>query len=171
MRLVTLYNSASVATRNAGATWYQTARKAARSMARDTGTTESVAAGVIAALSPRIHWVRNIKAARDVLATGKATGVFRVNLAKARRILAGERPLAVLSGPKTRAFYRAIMGDESAAVIDVWMLRAVRFKGGKPSERDYNRITRLLAKAAALVKTTIAKLQAVVWSVIRGKAT
>jgi len=140
-------------------------------MAREHGTTQAVAAGVIAALSPRIRWVRNLAVARLALAGKKVTGVFKNNLAKARRIIAGEKPLGVLSGPKTRAFYRAIMGDESAAVIDVWMLRAVNYAKYKLRDHEYNRITSALARAAHVVGTTIARLQAVVWAVVRGRAT
>lgn len=100
-RLVRLYESAPQETLDAGDIWYASARNEARSMARDNGVTEAVAAGVIAALSPRIHWVRNLTVARLLLARKKVTGVFKTNLAKARRILQGEKPLGVLSGPKT----------------------------------------------------------------------
>lgn len=170
-RLVRIYQSAPQEVRYAGKTWYASARAEARSMAREHGTTEAVAAGVIAALSPRIHWVRNLYVARLLLAGERVTGVFKTSLIKARRILAGERPLGVLSGPKTRAFYRAILGDQSAAVIDVWMLRAVNYAKDKLRDHEYDLITSALAKAARLVGTSIARMQAVVWAVVRGRAT
>lgn len=169
-RLVSLYQSAPLEVQTAGNSWYADARREARAMAREHGTTEAVAAGVIAALSPRIHWVRNLTVARLALAGGKVTGVFKTNLAKARRILAGEKPLGVLSGPKTRAFYRALMGDQTAAVIDVWMLRAVRYANDKVSAIDYQRITAALSRAAQRVGVTIARMQAIIWVVVRGRA-
>lgn len=170
-RLVRLYEGAPQEVLTAGDNWYASARLDAKRMAKEHGTTEAVAAGVIAALSPRLHWVRNIAAAKLVLARRKVTGVFKVNLNKARRILAGAKPLTVLSGPKTRAFYRAIRGDENAAVIDVWMLRAVNCANGKLSPSDYERITAALAAAASRVGVTIARMQAIIWTVVRGKAT
>jgi hypothetical protein len=170
-RLVKLYEGAPQEVRNAGSTWYADAQSAARDMAKEHRTTEAVAAGVIAALSPRINWVRNLAVARLVLARRKVTGVFQASLNKARRILAGARPLGVLSGPKTRAFYRALRGDQDAAVIDVWMLRAVRYANDKVSAIDYERITQALAKAASRVGVTIARMQAIIWTVVRGRAT
>ena len=40
------------------------------------------------------------------------------NKRKAARILCGENPLDVLSGPKVCAFFRNIMGDENAVCVD-----------------------------------------------------
>jgi hypothetical protein len=168
-RLVRLYREAPLETVNAD--WYANARHEAKTMARTHRTTEAVAAGVIAALSPRIHWVRNLAVARLVLARRKVIGIFRANLSKARRILAGAKPLRVLSGLKTRAFYRAIMGDSTAAVVDVWMLRAVNYTNDKLREPEYLRISAAMALAASIIGTTVAHLQAVVWTVVRGKAT
>ena len=170
-RLVKLYEGAPQETRDAGNTWYASAQASARAMATDYGTTEAVAAGVIAALSPRIHWVRNLTVARLVLARKRVTGVFQASLNKARRILAGARPLSVLSGPKTRAFYRALRGDQTASVIDVWMLRAVNYANDKLMPIDYERISQALARAASRVGVTTARMQAIVWTVIRGRAT
>lgn len=170
-RLIKLYQGAPREVRTAGKAWYTLARAEARSIARDNGTTQAVAAGVIAALSPRIHWVRNVKVARQAVAGEAVTGVFRVNLNKAIRIVNGEQPLKVLSGPKTRAFYRAIMGDETAAVVDVWMLRAVNWSGTKLSPSEYQTITLAMGEAARATRTTVARMQAVVWTVVRGSAT
>jgi hypothetical protein len=170
-RLVKLYEGAPQETRDAGNSWYASAQASARAMASEHGTTEAVAAGVIAALSPRIHWVRNLKVARLVLARKRVTGVLQASLAKARRILAGAKPLSVLSGPKTRAFYRALRGDQAAAVIDVWMLKAVRYANDKVSSIDYERISQALARAASRVGVTIARMQAIIWTVVRGRAT
>jgi hypothetical protein len=96
-------------------------------------------------------------------------GVFSTSLAKARAIAAGARPLDVLSGPKTRAFYRAIMGDERAAVVDVWVLRAIGWTRSV-TEKAYQTIANALTIAAAYARTTVARLQAVAWVVVRGKA-
>jgi hypothetical protein len=124
-RFVALWRAADRAVRTAGVQWYRNARRICRDLARRHGVSESCAAGVVAALSPRLGWTYNVLAADLVLARAeRVPGVFKASLVKARRILAGGRPLQVLSGPKVRAFYRALKGDESAAVVDVWTARA-----------------------------------------------
>jgi hypothetical protein len=89
---------------------------------------------------------------------------------KARRIVAGESPDVVLGGRKVRAFNRALVGDESAEVVDVWMLRAAGYRSDRPTPRVYETVARALRKVAARVAVPVARLQAVVWVVARGRA-
>lgn len=152
-----------------GARWYVGARKTVRSMAREHGVTVACAAGVVAALSPRLHWSRNVAAARIVLSGARPSGVFRTSYGKARRIYRGERPLRVLSGLKVRAFYRALMGDRRAAVIDTWILQAVGW-AHKVTDRVYAAIARALELAARRVHRSVTELQAAVWVAVRGRA-
>lgn len=169
-RLISLYQSAPLDAVSAGNDWYATARKQARALAKQHGTTLARAAGVIAALSPRVTWSNNLRLASAVLGKTYRRGAFKASLAKAVAIRDGGRPLKVLSGPKVRAFYRAIMGDHNAAVIDVWMLRALRwFKALKT--KAYQALTAVIKAAAVAMGTTVAKLQAVIWTTVRGRAT
>jgi hypothetical protein len=157
--------------------WYTLARKAARSIARDHGTTLRVAAGIIAAMSPMSEWSGNITASRRLAAahaagdrTAPAAGL-RQNVDKAWRILSGERPLDVLNGPKVRAFYRNILGDLSAVTVDRWAARAAGVPDSFVGTRArYDEVADEYRKAAALVELEPAILQAVVWCKIRGKA-
>lgn len=96
-------------------------------------------------------------------------GCFRANLAKARAIAAGGKPLTVLSGPKVRAFYRALVGDDSAAVIDVWTVRAAGWLTSL-TERAYALVSRALEIAARKLNTSVTRLQAVAWVAVRGRA-
>jgi hypothetical protein len=169
-RLLAHWRQASRAERQAGARWYADARAACEVMARQYGCCVDTACGVVAALSPRIHWVRNLEVARQCLAREAVHGVFRVNLAKAEAIRDGARPLQALSGPKVRAFYRALAGDESGAVIDVWMLRAAGWTRAL-TEKAYQLVASALAMAAAKARTTVARFQAAVWTHVRGRAT
>jgi hypothetical protein len=170
-RLVAHFEEADVETEQLGGRWYRESQRVARRLSRKHGTTIACAAGVIAALSPRIRWASNVALADAVLAGHEVTGVFGRNLEKARRIAAGERPLTVLGGDKVRAFYRAIMGDEDSVVIDVWMCRAVGVHKVALSSRGYEAIADAVREAAKLVGVTPAQLQAIVWVQVRGGAT
>lgn len=148
-----------------GDAWYTQARRTARKLARKHGTTVATAAGVIAALSPRVQWKANVNGADHILGGGNTGPGFNRNVEKACRIRDGERPLSVLGGPKVTAFYRAIMGDEEQAVIDVWMWRAL---GVKPDGMKYEDAVNILRQAAAKVDLPVATFQALVWAQVRG---
>lgn len=169
-KLVNAWSRATDEERSLGAAWYATQHSKIGSMAKQHNVSKACAAGVVAALSPRLRWSVNVRAAETLLSGVSPSGVFKASLRKAQRILAGEKPLRVLSGPKVRAFYRALMGDESAAVVDVWVARAVGWTK-EIKAKAYARIARALAKAAEIVGTAVAKLQAVAWAVVRGSAT
>jgi hypothetical protein len=145
--------------------WYRQARRAARKLSAKHGCTLAVAAGVVAALSPRVRWSANINGADHILGGGDAGPGFNRNVEKACRIRDGERPLDVLGGPKVTAFYRAIMGDEEAAVIDVWMWRALGMEPNSVPYEDAKAIVVSAAKAAGVSTTTF---QALVWTHVRG---
>jgi hypothetical protein len=156
---------------NGGVQWYDDARALAQDIADDSDVTLKVASGVIAALSPRMQWVTNVNAARKAC-KGEAYGALGTSKRNADRILKGEDPLDVLRGPKTRAFYQAIMGDDDAAVLDTWMLQAVGLPGNASlSITKYNALSAALHQAADAEGVGTSTLQAVVWTHIRGKAT
>jgi len=166
--LVAHYRDADEDTEQLGAGWYRGSRIVARSISRSTGVSLSTAAGVLAAVSPRLRWSSNVAVAEALCAGKPVTGVFRANLAKAERILEGNRPLAVLGGDKVRAFYRAIMGDPDAVVLDVWMMRAAGWTKASLSSREYEALSEALRSAAARVGLDPADFQAVVWTHVRG---
>lgn len=148
--------------------WYRESRRYARALAREHGGGVGRAAGIIAALSPQVQWHRNKAMACEVMETGWATGQTHTNLLKARRIWLGERPLQVLGGPKVRSFYRAMMGDEEACVIDTWMATALGWPHNFFSERQYEKCAAALKQAASYTDLTTAQFQAVVWTHVRG---
>jgi hypothetical protein len=168
-KLIRAWSKATDEDKRQGAEWYRTARETCRDMATDNGVTHECAAGVVAALSPRLRWSVNLRAAKRCLAGEKVPGVVKANLAKANQIAAGAPPLSVLSGPKVRAFYNAIMGDDSAAVVDIWVTRVVGWT--KDVKRaTYEKIATALKQAAEKVGTSVCTLQASVWVAIRGAA-
>jgi hypothetical protein len=164
------YRRATADDRAAGARWYREARGAAVAIAADSGVSVDVAAGTIAALSPRMRWDANVRAAAAACA-GRPYGALGNSKRAAARIIAGEPPADVLAGAKVSAFYRAIMGDDGAAVVDVWMARAVgddAAAGIRP--KRYREIAAAIARAASVVGVSAAAFQATVWVVVRGSA-
>lgn len=114
--ITSTYRAATGAERAEGKSWYATAREVAVSL--DPGNPVKAAA-VIAVLSPRLAWHKNVKAAGEAYA-GLTPRVLGANANKALRILSGENPDTVVSGPKVRAFWHAIVnpGDPRAIVVD-----------------------------------------------------
>lgn len=161
-----------------GAAWYGEARAFARKLAREYNVTERRAAGVIAALSPRMQWVANKNAARRFLqaaADGASCPQLGLGLSRRRAwaIANGARPLDVLGGPKTRAFYRNLTGDLTAVTVDVWAVRAALDDVSatvNPTATTYGRYEAAYRHAAELLGREPAVVQAVTWCGIRGRA-
>jgi hypothetical protein len=161
------FAEATEAEREAGRVWYRNARREARALAKAHNVTVRRAAGVLAALSPNVKWADNVVGARSIFeGYGKLAG-YSSNAAKARRIAAGEAPSAVLRGPKVTRFYRAILGDQDVAVVDMWMFRAM---GLEPGGCTYAEGERAIMAAAAHVGEPTAVFQAIVWTKVRGGA-
>ncbi|MCX2949922.1 hypothetical protein [Lentzea sp. NEAU-D7] len=111
-----IYRAATTDDRVEGRGWYATAREIAESLDPED---PARAAAVIAVLSPQLSWRRNVIEAQNAYA-GRPIKTLGLNAEKARRILAGENPEDVVSGPKVRAFWRTIAdpSDPRAVVID-----------------------------------------------------
>lgn len=170
-QLIVLYGEAALDSRIAGSRWYRESRREARRLSRDYAVTLSQGAGIIAALSPQVQWDVNLRLARQVAEHGEVNeGCLRQSADKAWRIWHGERPLRVLGGMKTRAFYRAIMGDDDSVVIDTWMLYAVGWPNRSVTAKQYLRVAAALAEAAEFVGEANATFQAIVWTHVRGRA-
>lgn len=158
----------------AGRRWYPDACALATQLATEGEVAVETAAIVLAHLSPRTPWARTIGFARALLTTGEARGAIGANVGRARTALIAADPWTTFTAtaPKTRAFAAAILGDPDAVVIDVW---SARVAGIPNSDRCLRRvgfydaaadIYRRLAHTHAI---TPAALQAVTWTVVRGK--
>ena len=181
------WHAATDAERANGRLWYADAYAVAESLAQNRCLPVSCAAGVIAALSPRVAWADNIDAARMLLDGVTPSGIaFGRNIAKAQAILAypDRDPLDVLRGPKTRAFYQCIMLAGAAAkrayqlaqpvVVDghaanlAWGRLHVSDTGlDLAKRRRYERIAEVYRRAAAQLCERVADVQAVTWLVHR----
>ena len=126
-----LLDLATVGEQADGQLWYRRANTAAVRLADQYEVTIPVAAGVIAALSPRNKWERNLIDAENLIAAFVAAGkegaeavkvcTFGKNKAKALAILAygfehTDQVKDVLSGPKLVEFFSCIMGEDDVCI-------------------------------------------------------
>ena len=159
-----------------GIRWYDKHTADIDVMAEQLATPRDQVAGVVAALSPRIQWSRNLQVARETILAFRAgmpissvRGVFQTNVLKSYAILRGESD--VLGGDKTRSFARNLSGDTDAVTVDVWAMRAAMgFDKQSLTPKQYASIARSYRSAAARVGLTPRDFQAVVWCVERGRA-
>ena len=159
-----------------GCEWYAKARRLAEHL--DPDNVER-AAGVIAALSPKLAWPQNCDKAIALYA-GAPVGGLPANIAKARRILAGEHPEEVLSGPKVRAFYFIIVNPDHPEAVavdrhafdiavgrvtdDATRTRVLGRKGGYEAFRErYHRAAKIISREVGYYVSP-AQVQAVTWT-------
>jgi hypothetical protein len=170
--ILSTWDRTTAAQREAGATWYGEAREAAAVLAGQSRRPLDVVAAVIAHLSPRTTWSRNLAGAASLLLTGTAPGCIGANVARAQAAIDAADPLSTINGPKTRAFAANILGDTDAVTVDVWALRIatgthtvdekiLSRKGG------YAAVAAAYREAADLVGVSPATMQAATWIVAR----
>lgn len=163
---------------NAGSYWYTDAHELAWTLAGEGGV--EMAAGVIAALSPRTPWGRNKELAVRAFADGHASGTLGVSVRAADRILAGEDPLTVLKGDKVRNFYLSIMGGTNSVTVDRHALEVYLGKRFLDAERPPvgKRLYREVSEAYVIAADdwearkhglTPVQVQAITWLVWRRK--
>lgn len=173
--IINVFDQASPGDIEAGMVWYPQARGACLGIARGEGITLRQAAGIVAALSPRTPWSRNLSAARKFIRgeVGEGTGA---NKAKAAKILAGHDPEVILRGPKVTSFFANIINpnDPEHVTIDVWAIRIDRgpetWGQGYPSTptpKQYWEIASRYREAAGRLGLVPSELQAITWTTIR----
>lgn len=169
--IIAVVESATNEQRSDGLRWYSEARGVAVNLETLGNLSMEQAAGILAALSPRVRWKRNIELAFELVENGDCSGVFERSKRQALAILHGARPMDILRGPKTRAFALAIQSDGygGIAVIDVWALRAAtRGKFDSVSNARYVDVATAYAVAARRLGYTVHECQAIAWVVQRG---
>lgn len=169
-RLVSLYCSADEDTRQRGRDWYPTMRRIVARIARETGTPVRRAVATAAITSPDAQLATNVAWTRTACANHAAKVGRYPNTMAARygRILRGEiAPERGCGGLKVRSFYRAILGDTDAVVLDRWALRVAGHHRDTATDLQYARIAEIYRIAAAVVGETARDLQAILWTQAR----
>jgi hypothetical protein len=176
--ILKVYRSATDAQIEQGMTWYNEAHALAVELDADNPLR---AAGIIAALSPRVQWSYNVKLARRAFAErGEMVGGgLSGNLAKANAIYHGADVLATLKAPKTMAF-AATIADPAEPTLVVVDRHAVSVALGRCStDADTNALSlqgryELFAdayrRAAKRAGISPAEMQATTWVVWRQTA-
>ena len=165
------------ATMAAGVAWFPRCRADLANAAREygpAGVGQVRAAGIFAALSPRLQWkinwdamVKVLAAARDGRKSAPKTGLVDARN-KAWAIALGAKPEAVLRGPKVTRFYRALAGDDRPVTVDVWMMRAAGLDGSEaPTIRQYREIEAAVTLNALDLSIPPCGLQAAIWMHVR----
>ena len=132
--IIAVYNLASNADKQQGQSWYTRALAFAEELSDQYNIETTTIVGVIAALSPRNRWERNMQDAESMVRIAAAGGdyndllsvkvcTFSVGKKKAAKILAEaindrDALLATLKGPKLREFFNCILGDSGDVCID-----------------------------------------------------
>lgn len=168
-----------------GRVWYRTAHVFAAGLARKYGLSSTTqAAYMIAALSPQQSWGSNQRSAVLLLETGSTYGLG-ANIAKARRILAGETIASVLdakggrSGHKVRAFGALIANPDDPETVcvdrhaaDVALARplhATPLSAGWITPKRYGIISDAYRLAADVTPYSPSQVQAITWLVRRNR--
>ena len=180
-----IYQLATTTERIDGEAWYPIAGAIAAELADNYGLTQAQAIGVIAALSPRNRWKRNVQDAESLIQAFISGGpeqarltkvcTFGANKAKAIRILEMDcsvtgmtEVLDMLSGPKLREFARCIAGLDDVCIdghaFCIWAANrtglkdvpAIGVKLRREIKADY-------AAAAKVIGQSPATVQAVTW--------
>ena len=147
--------------------WYDDAKSFASDLAYIHTLSLEQAASVISAFSPRVTWARNKFLATQFLC-GEPVKCLKLSLRNAEK--AKIQGFAALNGMKTHNFARAISGDESAVVIDTWMMQACGHPRKSLNKREYNLMAEAVREVAAMRGWKPAHMQALIWIMARGRA-
>lgn len=141
--------------------WYAQARTEIGRLCTREGWDYDRFVNILAVTSPRVSVLRNYKFTDHYMRTGFFYGdMMKTIRASVRHYEAtGE-----IRGPKTSAFARNLLGDETALVLDVWMARALGVDQAVVTRKDNLRAAyRLIGTIAGDRGWTIAETQAAIW--------
>lgn len=175
-KLQAYFDAATPSQLEAGARWYDEAREVIQgfmvteeSAGGDRHVLET-AVGVVAATSPRLHWSRNLRVSAMILNYPHVRPPGLLGRSYMAALAVMSKGASALSGAKVKSFYAAIMGDEEAIVVDVWMMRAAEMEKDSPNSTDRRMIedgVRSIARRRMVSPRTV---QATIWVVARGRS-
>lgn len=166
-RIVRTFERATASDIEAGARWYDEAGDLAVDLAAHHGHTVEQTASVIAALSPRTTWSRNVAGAALLVEHDEVLpGLIGRNVETARVALA--HGYDALNGPKTSRFARNIAGDRESVTVDVWAARVADLDEDLLTRKGaYDAVEHAYRLAARRVGVDPATVQATTWIVAR----
>ena len=176
--ILTVFNQATADEIQQGKHWYADAHKQGIRLSKTYGISVYAACGIIAAVSPRLRWERNVEVAERIIQGRELDGLgvrWYANVRKAKLILAGNMPANILRGNKVRAFYDNLVQPERSLCVcidgHVWAIahgKRISLEDVPPiGRRAYNRLSVSYATVAKQLGLRPSQLQAVVWVVWR----
>ena len=172
-RILRTFDRATTSDLEAGARWYDESGALAASLAGGDVTTAH-AATMIAHLSPRTTWSRNVATATALIREGRdaarSLGAMEALLDRAERSLTFEDPFESFgpTAPKTQNFARNIAGDREAVTVDVWACRVADLDENALGRKGaYDAVAHAYRLAARRRGVDPATMQATTWIVAR----
>jgi len=147
------------------ATWYSEAQAYAVQLATRHDTYLDIAAGVIAAFSPRTKWAQNVLNA-ELFLSGEEVPTLGNNVKMAQAVMGSG--IDALKGRKTNSFAKNIAGNMNVVTIDVWMIRAAGYNRLDANKSMYDMMENVIQELSFIYGVTPAQLQALIWIVVRG---
>jgi hypothetical protein len=178
--ILAMLNMATSDEISAGMVWYQDAHRECLSLLRETDPRHNIntIAGMVAALSPRNKWSRNIMDVQKLLINDDVrVGTFHANKVKAIKIKnlifpTSREVLDILGGDKVMSFYQNIrdpLSSEHVTVdshaLGVWL--GSRITSTSASGKAYQSIKLAYINAADSVGILPNQLQAITWLTYR----
>jgi len=174
-----VYKKATPYHKALGMTWYRRARGECEELSDKYKVEVWKVAAIVAALSPRNKWDRNLLDAETMLKKGLegTYSTFGSNVRKAYKILNCNNireALIILNGDKTKRFFINIYNKRSNKVtVDVWALRVAKLKDKKGNikntvtKKQYESVEKAYQIAAKKNNLRPYELQAITWGILR----
>ncbi|WP_433685776.1 DUF7178 family protein [Nocardia sp. CA-119907] len=155
---------------SAGHTWYRDAFVLATKVSEIADISLERAACVIAALSPRTTWERNVVAALAIANGEPVPATLPANVARANLAMTAADPWSIFT-PHSRKilnFTKNILGDESAVTVDMWASRIAGITEIELARAGvYEAVAHAYTRAAAHRGVSPAVMQATTWIIVR----
>lgn len=171
-RILATFDKASPADIEAGARWYDEAGELCDTLQQGYTVTREHVGAILAQLSPRTTWSRNVAGAVAMIREGheaaRALGCIGANVDRALVAIGSDDPVATINGPKTRSFALNILGDREAVTVDVWACRVADLDETRLGRKGaYDAVAHAYRTAARRRGVDPATMQAVTWIVAR----
>lgn len=141
-------------------TWYPLAGAGITRLARHLHQPPARVAEVLAVFSPRLSVSRALRLGALYLHTGDTGPVIR----STRVALQVYEDTGIIRGPKTRSFAQALLGDQDAVVLDVWVARALGIRQAHLTGARYWTVAAALRSAASAHNMPPREAQALLWA-------
>lgn len=155
--------------RRDGTAWYRLAYLWCERAARRHRYPLRTVVAIVAVLSQRTTWNVTIRWTDNALRGDMPPHLTSVRN-KVQQLLDGERVERVIRGPKIIEFYRAIMGDMDAIVLDTWMLQTLGHHRQSATQLQNAQLTAMLERDAKRAGAPPAIYQAVIWCAVRRRS-